>query len=287
VKQPVSTLVPLTCSILPTPQVRLPGAERARRKSEAVVRSNDREAAILARRLIAAQESERHRIARDLHDNLGQKLSLLCMEIEGLGAQTGMVPLALAEGLASLSERARDIVRDVHCLSHDLHPPKLELLGLSPAVAELCRSVSSRYSVRIEFRQGVGSSCVSGDAALCLFRVTQEALQNVVKHSAAKTATVYLIQAQRHIRLQVADDGKGFADGSNDGVGLGLLSMRERVHTAGGRIVIRSVPGQGTRVAVTLPTTPAVFRMNGGKGRGTAHAQRVTTVAAVSRGARR
>jgi signal transduction histidine kinase len=97
-----------------------------------------------------------------------------------------------------------------------------------------------------------------------LFRVTQEALQNVVKHSGANTATVYLIQAQRHIRLQVADDGKGFGGSSNSGVGLGLLSMRERVHMAGGRIVIRSVPGQGTRVAVTLPTAPAVFWMNGG-----------------------
>jgi signal transduction histidine kinase len=132
------------CSTLPTPRVRRPGAEGTRRRSEAVLRSNDREAAILAGRLIAGQESERHRIARDLHDNLGQKLSLLCMEIASLGAQTGVVPAALAEGLASLAERARDIVRDVHCLSHDLHPPKLELLGLSPVIAGLCHDVASR-----------------------------------------------------------------------------------------------------------------------------------------------
>jgi len=94
--------------------------------------------------------------------------------------------------------------------------------------------------------------------------VTQEALQNVVKHSGARTAIVYLTQAQQHIRLHVADDGKGFAGNSNGGVGLGLLSMRERVHMAGGRIVIRSVPGQGTRVGVTLPTAPALLRTNGG-----------------------
>jgi signal transduction histidine kinase len=252
------------CSTFPAPRVRLPGDERARRESDAVLRSNDREAAILAGRLIAAQESERHRIARELHDNLGQKLSLLCMDIDGLGAQTGVTPAALAQGIASLSERARDIVHDVHCLSHDLHPPKLELLGLSPAVADLCRDVSSRSGVRIEFRQSVESPRVSGDAALCLFRVTQEALQNVVKHSGSKTATVYVTQAHRHIRLQVADDGKGFAGGSNSGVGLGLLSMRERVHLAGGRIVIRSVPGRGTRVAVTLPTAPPPIWGNGG-----------------------
>ena len=109
----------------------------------------------------------------------------------------------------------------------------------------------------------MGRPCVSADAALCLFRVTQEALQNVVKHSGARAATVRLAQAPQNIRLHVSDGGKGFAGSTNDGVGLGLLSMRERVHTAGGRIVIRSVPGQGTRVAVTLPTAaPALFAMN-------------------------
>jgi signal transduction histidine kinase len=247
-----------TCSMSPTPRPRLRGTERALHKSETVLRSNDREAAILAGRLVAAQESERRRIARELHDNLGQKLALLCMEIESVGAHTGVVPAALAEAIASLSERARDIISDVHCLSHDLHPPQLELLGLSQAIASLCHDVSSRFSVRIEFRQGVERLCVSADAALCLFRVTQEALQNVVKHSGARSAIVHLTQARQNIRLQVADDGKGFAGRSNDGVGLGLLSMRERVHMAGGRIVIRSVPDQGTRVEVRLQTAPAL-----------------------------
>ena len=101
---------------------------------------------------------------------------------------------------------------------------------------------------------GLGRPCVSADAALCLFRITQEALQNVVKHSGAGAAMVRLAQGRQNIRLHVADDGKGLAGSSNDGVGLGLLSMRERVHMAGGRIGIRSVPGQGTRVAVMLPT---------------------------------
>ena len=105
--------------------------------------------------------------------------------------------------------------------------------------------------------------CLGRRRAL-LFRVTQEALQNVVKHSGAKTATVYVTQAQQRIHLHVADDGKGFAGGSNSGVGLGLLSMRERVHMTGGRMVIRSVPGQGTRVAVALPTAPVLLRMDGG-----------------------
>src|SRR6185436_1214951 len=120
-----------TCTTSPTPRPRLRRAERAR------------EAAILTGRLIAAQESERRRLARELHDNLGQKLALLCLEIESLGARAGVVPAALAEAIAGLSERVRDIGSDVHCLAHDLHPPKLELLGLSQAVAGLCREVSS------------------------------------------------------------------------------------------------------------------------------------------------
>jgi signal transduction histidine kinase len=241
--------------MLPTPRARFRRAERAMRNSVAMLRSNHHEAAILAGRLIAAQESERRRIARDLHDNLGQKLALLCIEIESLSARTRVVPPALADAIASLSERAKDIMSDVHCLSHDLHPPKLELLGLSQAIAGLCRDMSSRFSVRIEFRQSVGRPSVSANAALCLFRVTQEALQNVVKHSGARAAMVQLTQARQNIRLHVADDGKGFAGSSTDGMGLGLLSMRERVHMAGGRLVIRSVPGQGTRVAVTLDGT--------------------------------
>jgi len=97
-----------------------------------------------------------------------------------------------------------------------------------------------------------------------LFRVAQEArLQNVVKHSGARTATVYLTRDQQRIHLHVEDDGKGFAGGSNGSAGLGLLSMRERVDMTGGRMVIRSVPGQGTRVAVTLPTAPALLSMDG------------------------
>ena len=243
-----------TCPMSPTPRPGLRRAERGVQQSEAVLHSNDREAGILTGRLIAAQESERRRLARELHDNLGQKLALLCLEIESLGAHTGVVPAALAEAIAGLSERVRDISCDVHCLAHDLHPPKLELLGLSQAVAGLCRDVSSRFSVRIEFRQGVRSLRVSAAAALCLFRVTQEALQNVVKHSGARAATVRLTQARQNIRLHVADDGKGFTGSSNNGVGLGLLSMRERVYMAGGTIVIRSVPDQGTLVGVRLPT---------------------------------
>jgi signal transduction histidine kinase len=239
-------------SMVPTLRARLRRGQRARPQRDARLRSKRHEAAILAGRLIAAQETERGRIARDLHDNLGQKLALLCMEIGSLSARSHVVTPALADAITSLSERARDIMRDVHCLSHDLHPPKLELLGLSPAIAGLCRDMSSRFSVRIEFRETVGRPSVPPNAALCLFRVTQEALQNVVKHSGATAATVQLTHARQTIRLRVADDGKGFAGSSNDGAGLGILSMRERVQMAGGRIAIRSVPGQGTRVAVTL-----------------------------------
>jgi signal transduction histidine kinase len=241
-----------SCPVLPTPRVRVNVHGHAVREVQAVPRSRD--ASNLAARLLAAQESERRRIARELHDNVCQKLALLCSEINSLSAQAAVMPPALADAIANLSERARDITSDVHCLSHDLHPPLLELVGVSQAIAGLCHDLSSRFSIRIEFRQGDGRPCVSGDDALCLFRVTQEALQNVVKHSGAGAATVRLAQTRQNIHLHVSDTGKGFAASSNDGAGLGLLSMRERVRTAGGRIAIRSVPGQGTRVAVRLPS---------------------------------
>jgi signal transduction histidine kinase len=181
------------------------------------------------------------------------------MDIESLRAHTSARPAPFAEAIARLSTRAMDISSDVHCLSHDLHSPTLELVGLPEGIARLCRDVSSRFLVRIDFRQGHERPRVSADAALCLFRVAQEALQNVVKHSGARAATVHLTQARHHIRLDIADVGKGFVTGgSRAGAGLGLLSMRERVLTAGGRIAIQSAQGQGTRVTVTLPTAASL-----------------------------
>lgn len=230
-------------------------AERALATSEAARRSSDREAQTLAGRLILSQESERHRIARDLHDNLSQKLAILCIELTRLGT-CASASAAVAGAVADLSERACDIADDVHCLAHDLHPPKLELLGLAPAIESVCSEMSRSYNLQISFRSGVEDRRAPADLTLCLFRISQEALQNVVKHSGATAATVRLRMTRTHIRLHVADGGKGFEQASNHGTGLGLLSMRERVRSAGGQIAIRSAAGGGTHIVVNLPMDP-------------------------------
>jgi signal transduction histidine kinase len=228
-------------------------AEQALRASDAALRSSYQGAQHLAGRLIAAQESERRRVARELHDNLSQQLALLCIDVEGLGRHASDSPVAAAESAARVLERVNDISSDVHCLSHNLHPSKLEILGLAPAIEGLSRDVSRQGGVRIEFRQEVVSRRVPADAALCLFRIAQQALQNVVKHSQATAAIVRLAETGPSIRLQIADNGKGFDRIARDGAGLGLLSMRERVLFAGGRIGIRSSAGRGTRIIVALP----------------------------------
>jgi signal transduction histidine kinase len=251
-------------------------AEHAHRASEAALRSSGTDARHLASRLIATQESERYRLARDLHDNLGQKLALLCIDLQRLGTSPSLPPAEIAASVAQLLERATDIAGDVHCLSHDLHPPKLDLLGLAPAIEALCRDVSRQYDIRIEFRQRGVRRRVSPEAALCLFRIAQEALQNVVKHSGGSAASVRLVGTARSICLHVADGGKGFDLASYSGAGLGLLSIRERAHLAGGRVGIRTAIDRGTRIVVTLPVTwePPCPSPGTHRERGTSHLSR-------------
>jgi len=228
-------------------------AEQSLRTTEAALRSSCTDVQHLNGRLIAAQESERYRIARDLHDNLGQKLALLCIDIERLSTRRSPLPQEIAASVAQLLERATDIAGDVHCLAHDLHPAKLELLGLAPAIEGLCRDVSRQCHIRIEFQERGVSRRVAPDAALCLFRIAQEALQNVVKHSDGTMAIVRLAGTARNVRLHVADGGKGFDPTSHTGAGLGLLNIRERARLAGGRAGIRTAIDKGTRIVVTLP----------------------------------
>jgi len=225
--------------------------ERALRASDAAVRAAYAEVRDLVGRLITAQESERRRIARDLHDDLSQELALLGMEIGRLGQSSE--PLALDDAVRDLSERMGTIASGVHRLSHDLHPAKLEIVGLVPAIGGLCREMSLQHEMRIEFRHAGGDCDLPRDASLSLFRIVQEALHNIVKHSGARTATVRLRRTPGGLRLHVADDGRGFDNKAPKREGLGLLSMRERVLFANGTLAIRSAAGRGTHVVVTLP----------------------------------
>jgi len=183
---------------------------------------------------------------------LSQRLALLSIGIEQLVCGSGSPEMRVPERIRELSDRAGDIASDVHRLSYELHPAKLETLGLVSAVRSVCTEVSDRFNIRVEFRHGVVAAGLPPDLALCLFRIVQEALRNVVRHSGAQTALVRLATSPNGLHLHIADRGIGF-DTNRKNEGLGLVSMQERVNLVGGRITIRSTKGHGTRIAVHVP----------------------------------
>ena len=153
-----------------------------------------------------------------------------------------------------LSGRVKQLSSEVHELSHQLHPTKLEQLGLVVAVRGLCGELSHAHGVGIDFTAEQVPSTISADTALCLYRITQEALRNVIKHSGARHARVELRGSPDAISLWISDDGCGFDTGSSDGKGgLGLVSMRERLRLVGGDIAILSRPPGGVQIDVRIP----------------------------------
>jgi signal transduction histidine kinase len=212
----------------------------------------------LSGRLIVAQDDERARLARAIHDGLSQSLALLAVELDLLGQQLPQAREQVKGRVEGLASQAKAMSADVHRIAHGLHPAKLEQLGLAAAMAGHCRDVERVHAIEVLCECRDVSRRLAPDVALCLYRVTQEALQNVIKHSGAKRAVVDLAAVDGEMRLSIADDGKGFdLEAARASQGLGLLSMRERVRLVHGRIDWRSQPGSGTRVEVRVPLPPA------------------------------
>jgi signal transduction histidine kinase len=207
----------------------------------------------LAGRLIASQEEERQRIARELHDDLGQNIALLNIEIAQVAARIDADEIR--SRLQTIAGRAGEIAGDLHNLSHALHPSKLQTLGLQTAIHALCRDVSLQGEVRVAFTPGPLPQSVDPAVSLCLYRIAQEALRNVARHSGARDAQMRLTQDGGHLVLQVADAGAGF-DPNAQHAGLGLVSMRERVAFLNGRLSIEAAAGGGTRIEVRVPLAP-------------------------------
>jgi PAS domain S-box-containing protein len=224
-------------------------AEEALRVTGEALRVSSERVEDLAGRLIAAQEAERKRIARDLHDDLSQKLALLSIDIEQLPRRA---PVELRDNVREISDRAAEIATDVHRLAYTLHPSKLESLGLVAALESVCRDISRQHDLQVDFEHGNIPADVPADIALCLYRIVQEALNNVIKHSGARHAKVELRAAGDLLELHVADPGVGFVASARGNGGLGLVSMRERVNFVGGQITIHSAPGAGTRIGVRV-----------------------------------
>src|SRR5215475_1671694 len=202
----------------------------------------------LAGRLIACQEAERRRIARELHDDVSQKTALLMMDIELLAKRC---PQERARFL-DLSERAHEIAADLHNLSYELHPSKLEALGLLSALKSLCRDISQQSGVPIAFTHDCIPGGIDPNLSLCLYRITQEALHNVTRHSHAPDAHVRLAADAQYLILHIADSGLGF-DARINPSGLGLVSMRERAALLRGEVIVDTFPGGGTRIGVRVP----------------------------------
>jgi PAS domain S-box-containing protein len=227
----------------------------ARRRAEVGLLESQRELQFLTGRLLEAQEVERRRIARELHDDVNQSLALLAVEMDILAASPPKSSVETADRVRELSTRLKELSSSVHDLSHQLHPSKLEQLGLVAAVRGLCKELSQSHGLDVKFTHYREPGAVPPDAALCLYRIVQEALQNVVKHSGSRHASVELWGTAEAICLRVVDDGIGFdPDAVGRNGGLGLVGMRERLHLVGGTIAIDSRPSGGTRIDVRVPT---------------------------------
>ena len=208
----------------------------------------------LSGRLIHGQEGERGRIARELHDDLGQKLALLEMRIQLSLETPPNSAKATGKILKVLLEQLKNLSSDVQHLAYRLHPPKLASLGLPVALESLCRELTEQTHVTVELEEISVGDPIASETALCLYRIAQECLQNVTKHSGADRARVALDQSDDSIVLRVSDQGVGFDVEAVSGLeGLGIASMRERLRFFAGRLSIRSTPGNGTEVEASIP----------------------------------
>jgi PAS domain S-box-containing protein len=208
----------------------------------------------LSGRLIHAQEEEQTRLARELHDDLSQSLALLSVELEMFGQSPSGGRGQISARMEEFSAQVKRLSSEVHRLSHKLHPAKLEQLGLVAAMRGFCKEFAAAHEIAVVFADGSVPRAVPEDTALCLYRIVQEALQNVVKHSGGTAAKVELVMEDGELCLAVTDDGVGFEPGTKRVNGsLGLVSMAERARFAHGRFSIKSHAGRGTRIDVRVP----------------------------------
>jgi signal transduction histidine kinase len=203
------------------------------------------------RRLIASQEAERTRIAAELHDGLGQNL-LLVRNRSQLALSSAMAP-ELRELFENINSLASQALAEVRQISQDLHPYQIDHLGLTRAIEAMIETASQSSGVIFERKLDSADDIFSGVAATNLYRIVQESLSNVLKHSGAARVHVRLERDVREVLLCVEDDGCGFQPETVNGAGLGLRNITERVHILGGTLRVASRPGEGTSVCVAIP----------------------------------
>jgi signal transduction histidine kinase len=206
----------------------------------------------LTGRLINAQEAERSRIARELHDDLSQSIALMSVRLDML-AQRPPEASKFAGEMRDLAGQMQRISTEMHRISHELHPAKLRQLGLVPALRGFCRETGAAHGIPIGFIHDAVSENLPLEIALCLYRVAQESIHNVIKHAGGTHAEVRIRVRGDELRMAITDDGVGFdADSPQGTSSLGFVSMKERVRLVNGTLKIDSQPSKGTRVEVIV-----------------------------------
>jgi PAS domain S-box-containing protein len=225
----------------------------AQKAVEDSLRRRDQELQHLAGQLITAQESERGRISRELHDDIGNRMAMVACEMEVL--QRSLSARSLKNGRNRLQELKKvvdQLATDIHNLSHELHSSSLQHCGLGVALKALCNNYAEKHAVKIDLAVRGLDPKLAEDASLCLFRVAQEALANALKHSLSKRILVEASQDSGKVRLCVKDFGIGFNPAAATN-GIGLTSMRERLRICGGVLRVSSTPNLGAEIVAELP----------------------------------
>jgi len=224
------------------------------KRLEQTAKSYANEVQALAASLITAQDEERRRVARELHDNIGQQLASLSVDI---GMLLNKPPAAkeTQRRLKSIQARVADASDLTTQLAHQMHPSTLENLGLAVALQNLCLHFSERHpEIALQFEERAAPAAIPREVASCLYRIAQESLQNVTKHSRAKHVSVALESDRAGISMTVADDGVGFDLSAARGRGgLGLVAMEERTRLVNGNLTVTAQPGHGTQISLHVP----------------------------------
>ena len=230
-----------------------------RKHDEALLKASEVRLQELTTRLFTAQEDERRLLAREFHDAFGQQTAAVSIQLGSLRVRHPDLPADLRQALASIQAQVVELSNDLRRVAHELHPAGLEQLGLEAALRAHCDSLSAHERVTISFSSDGCPTQLPPNTAICVFRVTQTALRNVVRHSGAGKATVTLRAIGHVLELSIEDDGVGFdvSEAKRRG-GLGLVSMEERVRPMGGQLSITSALGNGTQVLARVPLSSSL-----------------------------
>lgn len=230
-------------------------AEQALQESRSALQHSHEELRALAAQLLTVQEEERRRISRNLHDDLNQKLAMLAVEAESLAQHLPRTPALIIDRLQTLRNRVVDLTEDVRRLAYQLHPSILDHLGLAVALQSYVDDFAKRERIKVTFTHKKLPQSLPQDIASCLYRVAQECLRNVAKHARSIRVTITLAASETGLLLSIKDYGVGFAPDAvkQQGGGLGILSMQERVRLVKGELAVTSRPGHGARIDVSVP----------------------------------